>query len=379
MPEDILDSIVEFFTGADIIKFSLLCKPMQKKMERVAKEIIVRVRHNYPSGPIIDESEEDPKSKRVYAEGRNEQLLGVPLDAHRWTRLLYLMEQMTKHMYYLGFQTDNSVANGGGDVGAPLRFLKRQNTLSFNHMYAKIDHVVSPYFNTNAIFMNAGFVFVKHYHMDHNTLFFSTDKTLVSGVYHVIFRILSYCRGGGYVGIMRRSGNGQSNGHPQLKWAQKVSIHAHNHSIESVVGLEYDANHRKLKVYKANCKNKMVPTEPEEGYKINNAIGDLFFGAKISSDSATVKHTQISIRACNQKEWKQFLAHTPKEVLPSENHVRDDRISVWLRRLRRRRDIGDIGGMEEADDRMMALEQIHRAMIRDEMMSDDDASLGSDA
>ena len=83
-------------------------------------------------------------------------------------------------------------------------------------------------------------------------------------------------------------------------------------------GVEYDANHGRLSMYKRNGKtNKMEATTAGRTQTIANEEGTLCFAAALSSGSVGIKGNQLSIRACGENEWSAFLSHTAeKNIIP---------------------------------------------------------------
>merc|ERR1712032_361452 len=102
---------------------------------------------------------------------------------------------------------------------------------------------------------------------------------------------------------------------------------------------------------------------------VSDQGGSLFFAAALSLGSAGIKGNQMSIRACNEEEWAEFLAHTvEKNVIARTSRGRrgEERLMRYLDHRARRAIMND-----NRDDDIAARVEVEHMM---EMMMDDAAN-----
>jgi hypothetical protein len=388
LPDELLNSIIDFLGGRDLFNFGLVCTKLFRKVETVTKEIVERFHHQFPTGPthIREQSihgslEGVPsikKRKFVYAEGTNGPSLKPPEDGKTWVGVLNQMEKLARTIFYFDYQITI------GDVGSPMRYLRNPNKLVFDRAYAKPPgtggSALAPYFESNGLSMRGGQVLVTRYRWHHDlendhgalpppppprgprrvdvrSVLFATDRSLECGIHRVIIKYNCFCEGGslGSIGILRQQE--QEDGSPVV-WQTSWAIADASRTEEHVFGMEYDANRKTLRIYKKNGKtNKMEPHNKTESMPDGTPLsvvtelggGKLYFAASLSSGSVGIKGNQLSIRSCNDVEWSAFLAHTAqRSVIPRRGRGRrgEDRLMRYLDHRARRAMAGnDDGGI----------------------------------
>ncbi|KAL7532110.1 hypothetical protein ACHAXR_007113 [Thalassiosira sp. AJA248-18] len=385
LPEELLDSIVEFLGGKDLFSFGLSCTTIFRKAETVCKGLVMRFNHQLPTGPTRHvPAKRNSNKMMVHAEGKQKFGLRAPDDGKTWVSVLNQMEQLTRSIFYFDFQIK------AGDDNAAQRYLRNRHKLVFDRVYSMpsgAGAVVTPYFDTTGLSLRGGQVLVTRYKWHHNSLeeredrsiIFSTDKGLESvesGIHRVIIRYSCFCESEslGTIGILRRQGGSS------VTWATQRDISCTGRMEEQVFGMEYDANRRVLTFYSKNQRtNKM-----ENSTNIDNIVhevaneggGNLCFAAALAPGSIGIMGNQLSIRACNEDEWSAFLSHTvEKSIIPGirgRGRRGEDRLMRFLD-LRARRALAGPRAHDHDDDDMHARVEVEHMMdilMDDEMDSD---------
>lgn len=327
LPEELLVNIVDFLGGKDMYACARSCTTMFRKVEKVSMDVVLNSNHQLPTGPVqhVTSNRNNVKKTSLYAEGRNRHGLRPPEDATTWVGVLNQMEQLASSIFYFDFQVKS------GDHGAAGRYLRNRNKLVFAGVYSRPTGgapdrtVLIPYGGDGQdLQVRGGQALVTRFGWRHSFLddreertsgwsIFSTNRVLTSGVHRVIIRFYCFCVSEtlGSVGILRRQGDG-------TRWAAEKSFSPAGRMEEQVFGMEYDADQRRLLVYKKNERtNKMELPTPGWTLTVDDERGDLCFAASLASGSSGIKGNQLSIRACTASEWTAFLDHTPeRNIVP---------------------------------------------------------------
>mmetsp|Transcript_3402 Transcript_3402/g.6542 ORF Transcript_3402/g.6542 Transcript_3402/m.6542 type:complete len:655 (-) Transcript_3402:147-2111(-) len=379
LPEELMNSIVDFLGGRDLFSFGMVCTSMFRKVEHVSMDLVTRFNDELPTGPAkIIRSE---NRNVVYAEGKNRHSLQAPDDGKTWVSVLNQMEQLTRDIFYLGFQVK------GGDDGAAMRYLRQRDKIKFDCAYSKgaAASAIAPYFETGSLSVRGGQVLVTKFKWHHNSLMeeredrngvrsviFSTDRVLASGIHRVIVRYNCFCEGDllGFIGILRHQSSieGQT-----VTWAQSSSMACIGRTEEHVFGMEYDADRRTLSTYKKNGKTNKMESTPTDAQTMSDGGGTFCFAAALSSGSVGIKGNQLSIRACSEDEWSQFLSHTVEKNIitriPGRSRQGADRLMRYLDHRARR------AMVEERGDNGLAARVEVEHMMENEMegLNNDDS------
>lgn len=416
LPDELLNSIIDFLGGRDLFNFGLVCTKLFRKVETVTKEIVERFNHQFPTGPthIREQSihgslEGVPsikKRKVVYAEGTNGPSLKPPEDGKTWVGVLNQMEKLARTIFYFDYQIAT------GDVGAPMRYLRNPHKLIIDRAYSKPPgtggSALAPYFESNGLSMRGGQVLVTRYRWHHDlenddnhdvggrqlpppprglrrdvrSVLFATDRSLDCGIHRVIIKYNCFCEGGslGSIGILRQQE--QEDGSPVV-WQTSWAIADASRTEEHVFGMKYDASRKTLRIYKKNVKtNKMEPHNRADSMPDGTPLsvvtelggGKLYFAASLSSGSVGIKGNQLSIRSCNDVEWSAFLAHTAqRSVIPRRGRGRrgEDRLMRYLDHRARRAMAGnDEGGIAARIQVERMMDMMEREIALDDSDSD---------
>ena len=399
LPEELLDSIVDFLGGKDLFSFGLVCTAMFRKVENQASGIVMAFNHELPTGPtqIVAPSVSDKRNtKRVtcYAEGKNRHPLRAPEDGKTWVGVLNQMEALTRSTYYFDFQIR------GGDDGAAMRYLRNRNKLQFDQVYCKSSGqaAITPYFDRSGLSVRGGQVLVTRYKWHHHSslmedredrqhirsIIFSTDKSLDTGIHRIIVRYYCFCEGEalGAIGILRNQqerdlvGDGITT---TTTWAHSCSIICQGRMEEHVFGMEYDADRRTLLLYKKNDRTCKMETTTSEGRTINvpNEGGRLVFAAARSSGSVGSKGNQLSVRACSDEDWAAFLDHKAERNLIPRLRGRSRRGEERLMRYLDHRARRAVAGENNRDNDIAARVEVEHMM--DMLMEDEMEGLNNES
>ncbi|KAL9183066.1 hypothetical protein ACHAXT_004853 [Thalassiosira profunda] len=403
LPEELMDSIVDYLGGKDLFSFGLVCTSMFKKVESKAMEIVQRHQHQLPSGPvrsIVRPTTNNPKRTVMYAEGKNNHPLQVPEDGKTWVGVLMQMEHLARSAYYFDFQIDGEDSK---DDGAAMRYLRKQDTLTFDRVYSKPAGTapIVPNPDTFGLMVRGGQVLVTRYKWHRlsfmeergernnvRSVIFGTDKALESGIHRVIVRYYCFCEGEslGSIGILRQQGDGS------VEWAQQCVAIGGGRLEENIFGMEYDADRRTLTMYKKSDRtNKMISTAVDgQPFTIAEG-GSLCFAAALSAGSVGIKGNQLGIRECSDAEWSAFLSHTvEKNLIPRiRGRARrgEERLMRYLdHRARRELQLDEDG---QADMARVEVEHMMNILVEDELRAmegpadneddNDDLSIDSDS
>jgi len=346
LPEELMNSIVDFLGGKDLFSFGMVCTSMFRKVEHASMDLVTRFNHELPTGPA--QIVRSDNSHIVYAEGKNRHSLQAPDDGKTWISVLNQMEQLTRDIFYFGFQVK------GGDDGAAMRYLRRRDKIKFERVYSKgaAASAIAPYFETGNLSVRGGQVLVTKFKWHHSSLveeredrhsvrsvIFSTDRVLALGIHRVIVRYNCFCEGDllGFIGVLRHQSSieGQT-----VTWAHSSSMACLGRTEEHVFGMEYDADRRTLSTYKKNGKTNKMELAPTDAQTILDDDGMLCFAAALSSGSVGIKGNQLSIRACSEDEWSEFLSHTVEKNtiprIPGRSRRGADRLMRYLDHRARR-------------------------------------------
>lgn len=419
LPDELLNSIIDFLGGRDLFNFGLVCTKLFRKVETVTKEIVERFNHQFPTGPThirtqsihgtLEGVPSIKKRKVVYAEGTNGISLKPPEDGKTWVGVLNQMEKLARTIFYFDYQISI------GDAGAPMRYLRNPHKLVFDRAYSKPPgtggSALAPYFESNGLSMRGGQVLVTRYRWHHDwddgnndaggrlppppppprgprrvdarSVLFATDRSLECGIHRVIIKYNCFCEGGslGSIGILRQ--HEQEDGSPVV-WQTSWAIADASRTEEHVFGMEYDASRKTLRIYKKNLKtNKMEPHNRADSMPDGTPLivvtelggGKLYFAASLSSGSVGIKGNQLSIRSCNEVEWTAFLAHTAqRSVIPRRGRGRrgEDRLMRYLDHRARRAMAGNDNGEIAA---RIQVERMMDMMEREIALDDSDSEI----
>ena len=138
------------------------------------------------------------------------------------------------------------------------------------------------------------------------SIVFSTGELLVLGMHRTIVRYncLSVGQSIGCIGILRRQGGDGGLPPDDVAWQASWMIPAPYRLEELVLGMEYDADRRTLRMYKRNSKtNAMEPTAADGSTtNVANKGIALCFAALLSSRSVGFRGNQLSVHLCKAGE-----------------------------------------------------------------------------
>lgn len=353
LPEEMLVDIIDFLCAKDLVSTALTCTTLFKKIEKKSKDIIESVQHLLPNGPILKEECEngDSSSMMYYASGRNAHPLRPPEDGKTWLKILERVENMTRYTYF-GFQVN------AGDEGCAMRYLRRKDNIGFGQTYTTNSGRITPHLASNDLSITGGQVIVKRFRLPEfmlhhreerhaaregragsRNIIFTADKVLDAGVHRVIFRYYCHCerQSIGKVGILRKSES-------SAEWLGSVNVEMSAGmgviNEEVLIGLEYNSDDNKLRVYTMDREEKKTSETsefdiPEEDANFRPTAGSLYFAASLSVGAALFGGNQISIRSCDPREWGLFMSHNHDNNLSHRCRGRS-RIGRADGRMRRR-------------------------------------------
>lgn len=311
-----------YLDGEDLMNVGFTCSSFLSHAEKVAMEIVTSINHQYLSGPIklADDADKDPTKSRFCLEGTNNFYLRAPIDQQdfdedlfdmkKWLPLLRRMEKMTQEIYYLGFEVKL------GDYGAPSRYLRHQDKLTFNSniLLSSEGSITSYHPSPNLdnpprdnITIRAGHVQVTQeitgipLDTTDDKLVFSVNKMLTEGVHRIICRFacamsLHSCS----VGILGSHDDGTA------VWEAELMVYL-GFGNEIIVGLEYDSSQQSLRTHSI-----MDSTIRVENFYIKKDRRHLHFAAALSRVCSVITYNQLSVRECCPEEWEKFILHTPQ-------------------------------------------------------------------
>ena len=365
LPEEMLVDIIDFLGAKDLVSTALTCTTLFKKIEKKSKEIIESVQHLLPHGPILKEECEsgDGSSMMLYASGRNSHPLRPPEDGKTWLKILERVEKMTRYTYF-GFQVK------AGDDGCAMRYLRSKDKIGFGETYTATASGITPHLVSNDISITGGQVIVKRFRLPEfmlhhreerhaaregrasRNVIFTADEMLGTGIQRVIFRYYCHCerQSIGKVGILKKSES-------SAEWIESVNVEMSSGmgviNEEILIGLEYNSNDNKLRVFTATKETEEFDI-PEEDADFRPTAGTLCFAASLSVGASLFGGNQISIRSCNPKEWDMFMSHNHDNNLSlrCRGRVRAGRPDWRMRRRRMRHEL-----LDDSDDESILEEE----------------------
>jgi len=383
LPEEMLVDIIDFLGAKDLVSTALTCTTLFKKIEKKSKDLVESVQHLLPNGPILTEDCESgitsTNSTMVYASGRNSHPLRPPEDGKTWLKILEKVEKMTKDTYF-GFQVK------AGDEGCAMRYLRSKDRIAFGQTYTTTAAGITPHLPSNDLSITGGQVIVKRFRLPEfmlhhreerhaaregrvsRAIIFSADKMLDAGIHRVIFRYYCHCerQSIGKVGILSKSES-------SAEWVGSVDVEMSSSmgviNEEVLIGLEYNSNDNKLRVFTVDTEEKTTRESAE--FDIPEEADNMSFAASLSIGSALFGGNQVSIRSCDPGEWDLFMSHNHDNNLAHRcrgrsRHGRAD----WRmrRRMRARLEVDELqemsdddsilGGLEEQERMDMALDRV---------------------
>jgi len=323
LPGDSLVAVVDFLSGSDLKQLFLTCSAMCTVAERVAKEKVERVHHGYPTGPIVITKRKDGFGQIknwTHFEGKNAFGLRAPDDEKAWVGVYHYLEKITNEMFYFGFQ----MTGPGADGDAVERFINRRgDKFTFGQAYSKIENNDLLACPTVGFSVRGGCVLVTGEGdvMNVSPLTIASSKLLVSGTHRIICRLFCPGSGGargnrdannyrlGSIGILRTNQTSTAGEGLTNAWAQRADIMEGWLKEDVVVGLEYNADERSLVIH-SNAHLSRASRFVSNRHAITETPGDLFIALELTSKSANVAQTLLSVREVDDVEWTKFLEHT---------------------------------------------------------------------
>jgi len=321
LPEDGLVAIVDFLNGSDLKQLFLTCSAMCTVAERVAKEKVERVNNEYPTGPIATTKRKNESGRMIdtpYFEGRNDFGLRAPDDEKAWVGVYHYLEKVTQEMFYFGFQ----MKGPGADSEVVGRFLNqsRNTKFAFGQAYSKVENnlVECP---TVGMSVRGGCVLVTGKPdevISPSPLVMASGQRLETGIHRVICRLCCPGMGSarsnreaqtfklGSIGILCTNQRGEG---PTNAWAQRQDVMESWMKEDVVFGIEYNADERELVIH-ANSHLSRSSTFVSNTYTVAESPGDLYIAAELTSKSANVAQSLLTVRNCDAEEWTKFIENT---------------------------------------------------------------------
>jgi hypothetical protein len=286
--------------------------------ERVAKEKVERIRDAIPTGPIVIGKRTDGSGRTrswTHFGGTNDFSLRAPNDEKAWVGVYHYVEKILRETFYFGFQTTGMVA----DKEVVGRFIHqgRNNKFAFGRAYAKREDDLEEC-PTVGYSVRGGTVLVTRGHNFPVPLVIASSQRLETGIHHVICRL--FCPGSGTargnrdvqsfklgsIGILRTNQRGDG---PTNDWAQREDVMEPWFKEDVVFGIKYNADNRRLTIH-INPNGSRSSRFISKHYTLEETLGDLFIAAELTSKSASVAQTLLSVRNSDAEEWAKFIEHT---------------------------------------------------------------------
>lgn len=378
-------------TGVTTANTNEAAANVNAEVDDVADSDVQEVRDN----AVPEASQPEFKKCLVYAEGKNPNPLSSPEDGKTFVGVLDQMEKLVRQTYYFNFEIEN------GDDGCALRYLRKPNKLGFDKIFADYGRAgIETFSDVESLQVRGGTALVTEFKWlgssantedGHNNLtrqtprsvIFCTDKRIpLTGVHRVIVRYYCFNEGDGLgsIGLFRVKSEGDRDGTVKYSWANKADIFSNGRMEETILGIVYDADAKKLQFYKRHSRTfKIEACSDPHPILTEEKDSQLYFAVSLSQSSASIKQNQVSIRDCSEKEFGQFLNHTVDRLHASRLAHRSPR-EERLRRYMHHRHRGNGHVMllgrdfEEDGPNLIAAQEVEDAIvIEEELMANEGA------